>query len=235
MNPVLVEGYIWNFCHQFERQVFNWHYDNLKKGNFVEYDLDGHETLSPYMLHERLENFREYHNFNIEESKILFERMLKTIESWERIVNDIDGVKDAEFLGEIYNSTYSLLWNIERCTQYLKHEINEIEKLALGAGLNDKNGGENTDLITWENKTELAEFIQALFLSKVIKINGKEMQQNQLIQLFSKVFNSDLKTFNTLLSQGISNKSKSLFMDKLAQLIKEYRETKDAVKKGKGK
>lgn len=90
---------------------------------------------------------------------------------------------------------------------------------------------ENKSLLSWENKTELTELIQALFLSKAIKKEGKEIQQNELIEIFSNLFNCDLKTFNSLLNQGINNKTKTLFTSKLVKLIEDYKTNKDQLKK----
>ncbi len=119
----------------------------------------------------------------------------------------------------------------------VSHNINTGEKIKSiksdGLPPNDKSILHNADIYTWDKKTDLVILIQALWKNESIKKNGKNIQRNELIELFSKVFNIDLATFDTLLSQGIGAKTKFNFIEILLQKITEHKDDTNRKKRGK--
>jgi hypothetical protein len=228
MNPVLLKGYISNFCHTLEHDTFSWHFDNLKKRNFVEYNPIGvQERIDFYMLHDRINNFNENLTLEPRESLLFLNEILKTITGWLRLINDIEGVQGCEFMGDIFDSTYIIIENIENCIKFLQYEIEETEKSLNHTPISRDGLNKNSSYrLEWGNKTEISELIYVLFHSQRIKVNGQPIEQKELAKVFSELFNTEIEKPIDLLNKSVKTFKKGehgkTFLSELNSILDGY-------------
>ncbi len=79
---------------------------------------------------------------------------------------------------------------------------------------------------TWDDKTEICEMIQALYLSKRIYMDGKPTTKKALKEVFEKLFNTDLTHIDSLLNAKAQSAKQSIdkehFMEELSQRNAEH-------------
>lgn len=120
-------------------------------------------------------------------------------------------------ISEVYYKEYLM----KRKHEFYPEEFNsaKMEKVEVKSESNN---------IKWDgSKLELCELTKALFESKRIKLNGKLIQQKDLIQFFEIFFDEDLRSFHDLLRDAkTTNKwnDGKTFMNELSNYIAEFKD-----------
>lgn len=238
MNPVLLNHKIKIFLNEF-RSPYS-HVLKKLKGNIDPDDEDfngdnavfesgGFLPLNHFAI--SFEAFFATADFSNEEKCTFIRECLKTFKERNIFLDSAyEEVKGTE--------TEEAFWSYLRChgegdviLKFLDYELSLYSGTKTIEGKQEpiKEVTNTVSNLTWETKTELVELVQALYLSKSITINGKYAQRNELIRAFEIFFNTELKTYDSLLKQGMNAKIKTSFTTKLQNLIKESKDEKDRV------